>query len=102
MHKGYFLKDLRVLAPDGDMSNIVLVDNNPVSFLCNPRNGIPVPSWYDDPADRALDDVLELLGELDAADDVRPVLDEKFSLKHLLATERARILDVVDPDECPN
>ena len=33
---------------------MVLVDNNPVSFLAQPSNGIPVPSFYDDPSDDAL------------------------------------------------
>lgn len=33
---------------------MVLVDNNPISFLAQPSNGIPVPSFYDDPEDDAL------------------------------------------------
>lgn len=35
-------------------SSMVLVDNNPVSFLAQPSNGVPVPSFYDDPEDDAL------------------------------------------------
>ena len=30
---------------------MVLIDNNPVSFLTQPSNGIPVRSFYDDPLD---------------------------------------------------
>ena len=62
----------------------MLVDNNPLSFLANPSNGILVSNFYDDPKDATLDAVLELLQELDGEDDVRPVLEERFGLKDAL------------------
>ena len=46
---GHYLKDLSVLGKC--LSRVCLVDNNPVSFIANPSNGIPVPSFYDDPKD---------------------------------------------------
>jgi CTD small phosphatase-like protein 2 len=63
---------------------VVLIDNNPYSFLANPRNGILVSNFYDDPKDCTLDAVSELLQELDEIEDVRPVLDAKFGLKDAL------------------
>jgi len=63
---------------------IVLVDNNPYSFLANPSNGILVTNFYDDPEDNILRVVMELLHELDFADDVRPLLDTKFGMKNAL------------------
>lgn len=63
---------------------IVLVDNNPLSFLANPSNGILVSNFYDDPRDETLIAVLDLLHELEPVDDVRPVLDEKFGLRSAL------------------
>lgn len=67
-----------------DERRVVLVDNNPVSFLPNPSNGILVSSFYDDPNDKTLEAVMELLHELDGSEDVRPLLDSKFGLKKAL------------------
>lgn len=63
---------------------VVLVDNNPLSFLAQPSNGILVSNFYDDPKDATLEAVSELLDELDSAGDVRPVLDERFGLAEAL------------------
>ena len=69
---------------DCDERRVVLVDNNPLSFLPNPSNGILVSSFYDDPKDDTLEAVSELLYELEESDDVRPILEEKFGLKDAL------------------
>ncbi len=71
---------------------MVLVDNNPYSFIANPQNGILVSNFYDDPKDDTLQAVIELLNELDSVDDVRPVLNEKFGLEDALK-EIARTTD---------
>mmetsp|Transcript_32941 Transcript_32941/g.62942 ORF Transcript_32941/g.62942 Transcript_32941/m.62942 type:complete len:417 (-) Transcript_32941:89-1339(-) len=67
-----------------DERRVVLVDNNPLSFLPNPSNGILVSSFYDDPKDDTLEAVMELLHELDESEDVRPILDDRFGLKEAL------------------
>lgn len=76
------LKDLVSSSYNG--ARVVLVDNNPMSFLANPMNGILVSNFYDDPKDDTLQAVLDLLNDLEGEDDVRPVLDEKFGLKDAL------------------
>ena len=88
---GVYVKDLkRAMQQHSDAeqvmneARVVLIDNNPMSFLANPMNGILVSSFYDDPKDDTLLAVMELLNELDKEDDVRPVLDEKFGLKDAL------------------
>ena len=43
-----------------------------------------IMSQYDDPKDATLEAVMELLLELDQAEDVRPVLESKFGLKDAL------------------
>eukprot|EP00559_Dactyliosolen_fragilissimus_P007218 CAMPEP_0184864096 /NCGR_PEP_ID=MMETSP0580-20130426/13731_1 /TAXON_ID=1118495 /ORGANISM="Dactyliosolen fragilissimus" /LENGTH=258 /DNA_ID=CAMNT_0027362743 /DNA_START=739 /DNA_END=1515 /DNA_ORIENTATION=+ len=63
---------------------VVLVDNNPYSFIANPSNGILVSNFYDDPKDDTLGAVMELLVELEQHEDVRPVLESKFGLKDAL------------------
>eukprot|EP00545_Synedropsis_sp_CCMP1620_P003280 CAMPEP_0119014088 /NCGR_PEP_ID=MMETSP1176-20130426/9348_1 /TAXON_ID=265551 /ORGANISM="Synedropsis recta cf, Strain CCMP1620" /LENGTH=282 /DNA_ID=CAMNT_0006967227 /DNA_START=58 /DNA_END=906 /DNA_ORIENTATION=+ len=80
--EGAFVKNLGVLQKNE--ARIVLVDNNPLSFLANPSNGILVTSFYSDADDQTLPAVLELLDELDGHDDVRPHLDARFGLKMAL------------------
>ena len=46
-HQGHYLKDLSLV--DVDPKRVVLVDNNPASFVLCASNGILVPSFYDDP-----------------------------------------------------
>ena len=67
---------------------VVLVDNNPYSFLANPQNGVLVSNFYDDPKDDTLQAVIELLQELDTVEDVRPVLHGKFGLQDALREVR--------------
>lgn len=68
-----------------DQRRVVLVDNNPLSFLPNPSNGILVSSFYDDPKDDTLEAVMELLHELDeCGKDVRPILEDRFGLRDAL------------------
>lgn len=88
--KGMFLKDLRVVRPD--LSKVILVDNNPVSFLLQPSNGIPVPSFYDDANDRTLESLTKVLASLRDLDDVRPRLHQLFRLADLLAEHQRMIL----------
>lgn len=66
------------------LNRAVLIDNNPLSFLANPSNGILVSSFYDDPNDDTLPAVWELLEELDTLDDVRPALQHLFGLEDAL------------------
>ena len=49
-----YLKDLRAAlemagVDEEDFSRVVLVDNNPMSFVCQPSNGIPVPDFTGKP-----------------------------------------------------
>lgn len=89
---GVYVKDLkralgRAQVSTGNTFNeerVVLIDNNPMSFLANPKNGILVCNFYDDPKDDTLRAVTELLAELDEEPDVRPVLHNKFGLKDAL------------------
>lgn len=74
------VKDLSCLSKD--LSRVVIVDNNPFSFLLQPLNGIPcVPFSARLPYDEQLLDVLlPLLKNLSLQKDVRPVLYERFHM----------------------
>eukprot|EP00523_Entomoneis_sp_CCMP467_P015123 CAMPEP_0168787234 /NCGR_PEP_ID=MMETSP0725-20121227/11692_1 /TAXON_ID=265536 /ORGANISM="Amphiprora sp., Strain CCMP467" /LENGTH=345 /DNA_ID=CAMNT_0008837427 /DNA_START=247 /DNA_END=1285 /DNA_ORIENTATION=- len=78
-----YVKDLSTL-PLPNMKRTVLVDNNPLSFLSHPSNGILVSSFFNDPKDTTLSAVNSLLSELEPHDDVRPVLERRFGLKEAL------------------
>ncbi|KAJ2392158.1 Nuclear envelope morphology protein 1 [Coemansia sp. RSA 2559] len=68
-----YAKDLAYVDPD--LSQIVLVDNAPLSYFINQTNGIPIQAWINsDPKDEALLDLLPLLDALRFTDDVRSVL----------------------------
>ncbi|GAB4831948.1 hypothetical protein Ancab_005964 [Ancistrocladus abbreviatus] len=74
------VKDLSCISKDP--CRIVIVDNNPFSFLLQPLNGIPcVPFSAGQPHDEQLLEVLlPLLKDLSQVKDVRPVLYEKFHM----------------------
>jgi len=67
-----------------DLSKVIIVDNIAESFLLQPENGICIKSWYDDPADTALNELAPFLIQVKAQkiEDVRDALGE--SKKHLL------------------
>ncbi|KAJ2022773.1 Nuclear envelope morphology protein 1 [Coemansia sp. S610] len=72
-HDSSYAKDLSAIDPD--LSQIVLVDNSPLSYFINPTNGIPIQPWVNsDPKDEALLDLLPLLDALRFTDDVRSIL----------------------------
>ncbi|GMI62594.1 hypothetical protein ScalyP_jg1624 [Parmales sp. scaly parma] len=79
---GVYVKDLSKIVPDDrDLKRVVLVDNNPLSFMAQPENGILVSNFYDDSDDESLPAVYKLLEEIDELNDVRPKLDNKFGLR---------------------
>jgi len=65
-----FIKNLDCLGRP--LENIIILDNSPASYLHNPENAVPIPSWFDDKSDRVLLELLPILeNELLEADDVR-------------------------------
>ncbi|KDO21742.1 hypothetical protein SPRG_13158 [Saprolegnia parasitica CBS 223.65] len=96
--RGLALKDLRRLLPylDQSLSHIVLVDNNPMSFLPQPTNGVPLPSFVDDANDTALPLVLDVLMTLRSVHDVRVCLDQVLHLEKALSAAAATLYREVD------
>ncbi|KAL5550450.1 hypothetical protein UlMin_000626 [Ulmus minor] len=74
------VKDLCCLSKD--LSRVVIVDNNPFSFLLQPSNGIPcIPFSAGQPYDdQLLEVLLPLLKQLSLQKDVRPLLYERFHM----------------------
>lgn len=90
-----YLKDLDTVVTKAgryrDASRIVLVDNNPISFVCQPRNGIWVPDFVGEPDD-VLRKVLGLLHKLsNEHDDVGVPLAKLFNLEKHTAPLHAEL-----------
>jgi len=72
-HKGNYVKDLSQLGRP--MSDTIILDNSPASYIFHPNNAVPVSSWFNDPHDTELTDLCPFLADLRTVDDVRAVLD---------------------------
>jgi len=81
--EGNFLKDLTVLGRD--LATTIIVDNSIHAFAYQLDNGVPILSWFDDETDTHLLGLLPLLRQLATAEDVRPILREKFHLSEKAA-----------------
>eukprot|EP00073_Rattus_norvegicus_P050215 XP_017452584.1 PREDICTED: CTD nuclear envelope phosphatase 1 isoform X5 [Rattus norvegicus] len=65
---GSYIKDLSVV--HSDLSSIVILDNSPGAYRSHPGmgkdNAIPIKSWFSDPSDTALLNLLPMLDALSA------------------------------------
>ena len=80
--EGNYVKDLTVLGRD--QAKTVLVDNSPHAYGYQPNNGIPIESWYDDPADTELLKLLEFLQRLEGVTDVQPIIRDHFKTYEMI------------------
>lgn len=72
----YFVKDLSKLGRD--LSKVIIIDNMAENFQLQPQNGIFIKSWFDDPEDTALSELLPILVQIakKAVGDIRVALRE--------------------------
>ncbi|XP_027984230.2 CTD nuclear envelope phosphatase 1 isoform X5 [Eptesicus fuscus] len=78
---GSYIKDLSVV--HSDLSSIVILDNSPGAYRSHPGmgkcdNAIPIKSWFSDPSDTALLNLLPMLDALRFTADVRSVLSRNL------------------------
>ncbi len=71
-HRGNFVKDLSRLGRD--VSQTIIVDNSPASYLFHPDNAVPVVSWFDDPNDHELLDLIPFFEDLARVSDISKIL----------------------------
>lgn len=69
---GSYTKDLSAICPD--LSSVFILDNSPGAYRAYPDNAIPIKSWFNDPSDTALLNLLPVLDALRFVSDVRSVL----------------------------
>ena len=75
-HQGNYVKDLTIFKRD--LKQIIIVDNSPTCYSFQPMNAIGVTSWFDDPEDKELLELIPFLDDLSLVDDVRVVLDNNL------------------------
>jgi Dullard-like phosphatase family protein len=74
-HDGFFVKDLGIF--NRPLGEVIIVDNNPSSFLLHPENAILSQTWVGNPTDTELMDVIwPILRRCVMVDDVRQVIAE--------------------------
>jgi TFIIF-interacting CTD phosphatase-like protein len=71
------------------MNDIIIIDNSPTSYAFHQENALPILSWYDDPKDRALFELLPLLESLAEIDDVRKYIPRFVTTDHRVDFQRA-------------
>uniref|UniRef100_A0A5S6QBC5 CTD nuclear envelope phosphatase 1 homolog n=1 Tax=Trichuris muris TaxID=70415 RepID=A0A5S6QBC5_TRIMR len=77
MDYGSYTKDLAIVC--SDLSSVFIVDNSPVAYRLYPENAVPIKSWFCDPCDTELLNLLPFLDALRFVNDVRSVLGRSVS-----------------------
>ena len=78
-YEGCYFKDLRII--NKDFKDIIIIDNNPISYIWNKENGIPIKSWFDDLNDNELIKLIPFLKLLSKVNDVRPFIKSAINQK---------------------
>ena len=60
------------------IKDIIIIDNSPASYAFQPENAVPIESWFDDPQDLQLMELMGLLNELAKVDNVVDLLEKAF------------------------
>ena len=81
---GSYTKDLKTICPD--LSSIFILDNSPGAYKDYPHNAIPIKSWFSDPNDTALLNLLPILDGLRFVSDVRSVLSRNRAAYRMNST----------------
>lgn len=84
--QGGRIKDLNLLGRS--MDRMLIIDNSPVAYCFQPRNAVPILSWFDDPNDDELLKLIPLLQQLATQESVYPFLDMYNA--HLLSQDEVK------------
>jgi len=77
--KGIYIKELSKIGRP--LEDVIIIDNNPNSYIANIDNGIPILTWYENQKDDELMKLIPLLKYLSKVDDVRPVIRQVVDRK---------------------
>ena len=87
-YEGNYVKDLSLL--DRDLSQAIIVDNSPSSYIFHPENAIDCSSFIDDPTDRELDQIAAFLKSAKDLNDVRGVCQQWREWRNNDSEEKGR------------
>lgn len=74
---GLYVKDLNILGKN--LKDVIIVDNNPISYSVNKENGIPIKTWHYDKGDYELEKLVPFLTYLSGVEDVRRIIKRVIS-----------------------
>jgi TFIIF-interacting CTD phosphatase-like protein len=57
-----------------ELKDVIILDNSPASYIFHPSNAIPISSWFNDPNDTELLDLIPFLEDLKLVENVMTVL----------------------------
>jgi len=94
---GLYIKDLSRLGRP--LSDVILIDNSPLSSMFQPENALPCSSWYEDKNDRELQHLLPILEKLALVPDVRSIIPalKDESGERLLFDRARQLLNIPEP-----
>jgi CTD small phosphatase-like protein 2 len=79
-----YIKDLRIFV-NRKQENLILVDNSFYSFSNQPKNGVLINSYYNDPNDRELYNLINYLENyLNPSEDIREINEKIFNFSSLI------------------
>lgn len=91
---GKYIKDLSII--HSNLKNVILVDNNPISYSINQQNGIPILTWQYDKSDKELLKLIPVLELLSNVDDVRSYIPRFVELNEINYTKVKVLMNEFD------
>lgn len=95
-----FIKDLSQLGRS--LQDIIIIDNSPISYCFQPDNAVPINSWFDDPEDSDLYELIPVLESLSSVNDVTSVISYLRSQNLGFSTRNIEVLNSHKNHECEN
>jgi TFIIF-interacting CTD phosphatase-like protein len=74
------------------LTDAIIIDNSPTSYAFHQENALPILSWYNDPKDRCLFELIPLLETLAEVDDVRKYIPKFVTVDHKVDFQRASFI----------
>jgi carboxy-terminal domain RNA polymerase II polypeptide A small phosphatase len=84
---GVFTKDMSRLGRNP--KDCMILDNSPSAYMLQPEQAMPIISWYDDPKDRQLYDLIPLFIQLSQINDCRDGI-QRFVKNNLVDFDLAK------------
>ena len=97
---GKFVKNLSSIY--NDLKNVILLDNNPISYSYNKNNGLPIITWHFDKKDRELLKIIPILEFLSTVDDIRNYLPRFVEFDMVNFTKFNLLIDEINKQKESN